>query len=70
MNKLLTIIPEKEDVLREALKSSEIPEETLLAAIGHPTKKWHWKALHEITGKSIDQLKAEMDPPGPDSNRS
>ena len=68
MNKLLAIIPEKEDVLREALKNSEIPEETLLAAIGHPTKTWHWKALREITGKSIDQLKAEMNAPGSESN--
>ncbi len=60
MKKLLSIIPKEEDVLREALKNSEIPEETLLAAIGHPTHHWHWEALHVITGKSYDQLKQEL----------
>ena len=60
--KLLEIIPEEEKSLREAIQETDDQRATLMAFIGWPTDEWHWKALSAITGKTYEQLQAEMEP--------
>ena len=60
--KLLEIIPEEEEVLRQVITETDNKLETLMAFIGWPTDEWHWKALSAISGKTYEQLQAEMEP--------
>jgi len=62
IDRLLEIIPEGEESLREVIQETDKPKETLMAFIGWPTDGWHWEALSQITGKSYEQLQAEMEP--------
>ena len=60
--KVLEIIPEEEEGLRQVITETDNKLETLMAFIGWPTDGWHWEALSQITGKSYEQLQAEMEP--------
>lgn len=62
MTKLLEIIPEEEEALRQVITETDNKLETLLAFIGWPTDDWHWQALSQITGKSYETLTEEMEP--------
>lgn len=62
MEELLKIIPAEENDLRVILSETDYPREALIHYIGWPTDQWHWDALSLITGKTYEQLQAEMEP--------
>lgn len=62
MRKLFDTIPDSEIALKQVMNETDNQKETLMAFIGWPTDQWHWDALSVITGKSYEELKAEMEP--------
>jgi hypothetical protein len=60
--KLLEVIPEEQQELRDKILVSENLQESLMAAIAWPTDQWHWDALSIITGKPYEVLRPEMEP--------
>jgi|GEM_PF-2794498 len=61
-DKLLEIIPEDQQHLREVMQETDDQQGTLMSFIGWPTDQWHWDALVEITGKPYEVLQPEMEP--------
>jgi hypothetical protein len=62
MKNLSDIIPDSEISLKQAISETDNQKETLMAFIGWPTDHWHWDALGMITGKTYEELKAEIEP--------